>query len=356
MVLPATEFVSMFKNFQILISAILLLILNTCCVDSTTMYRRAKNLVPRLEKTQHKGQSGRVGVIGGSAEYTGAPYYAAISALRCGADLSFVFCGESSAANPIKTYSPELIVFPSVSPYLNKTVERLTALVIGPGLGRDEHAMKETSEAIHAARKANVPIVLDGDALWLLKDHPELIRGYTNAIITPNAMEFDRLHRAAFENAAAPALEWLDELSGSPAGMILSIEHEPGLSVAKIANWLEGVTVMRKGVVDVISDGKTAAGCGAFGSARRCGGQGDVLAGSTGVFLGWVASLNSSTPSKQQPDVVGAAFGASLLLRRANSIAFEKHGRSMTTPDLIHFLGAAFHNLYDDETSPWCSL
>lgn len=33
-------------------------------------------------KNRHKGQAGRIGIIGGSLEYTGAPYYAGISALR----------------------------------------------------------------------------------------------------------------------------------------------------------------------------------------------------------------------------------------------------------------------------------
>jgi hypothetical protein len=37
----------------------------------------------------HKGNCGK---IGGSLEYTGAPYYAAFSALKVGADLSHIFC------------------------------------------------------------------------------------------------------------------------------------------------------------------------------------------------------------------------------------------------------------------------
>lgn len=49
--------------------------------------------------------------MGGSKEYTGAPYYAAMSSLRVGADLSYVYCPEE-ASIPIKSYSPELIVLP----------------------------------------------------------------------------------------------------------------------------------------------------------------------------------------------------------------------------------------------------
>ena len=43
--------------------------------------------------------------------YLGAPYFAAISALKVGADLVHVFC-EKEAGTVIKTYSPELIVHP----------------------------------------------------------------------------------------------------------------------------------------------------------------------------------------------------------------------------------------------------
>ena len=68
-------------------------------------------LLPKLELTAHKGQNGKVGVVGGSKEYTGAPYYAGVSALRSGADLSHIFC-PSEALIAIKSYSPEIIVHP----------------------------------------------------------------------------------------------------------------------------------------------------------------------------------------------------------------------------------------------------
>ncbi len=67
-------------------------------------------IVP-LSHNSHKGSSGRVGVLGGSARYTGAPYYAATAALHVGADLAYIFCADE-AALPIKCYSPELMVIP----------------------------------------------------------------------------------------------------------------------------------------------------------------------------------------------------------------------------------------------------
>lgn len=80
-------------------------------VQTQKLLRLSRTIVPKLSECKHKGQYGRIGVVGGSLEYTGAPYFAAISALKVGADLAHVFC-QSEAAVVIKSYSPELIVHP----------------------------------------------------------------------------------------------------------------------------------------------------------------------------------------------------------------------------------------------------
>ena len=65
------------------------------------MLQKVKSIVPRLTNSMHKGECGRIAVFGGCVLYTGAPYFAAISALRCGADLVHVFC-EKAAGSVIK--------------------------------------------------------------------------------------------------------------------------------------------------------------------------------------------------------------------------------------------------------------
>ena len=67
-----------------------------------------------LSKDNHKGSSGRIGVLGGSERYTGAPYYAGMAALHVGSDLAFLFCAQE-ASLAIKSYSPELMVAPVYS-------------------------------------------------------------------------------------------------------------------------------------------------------------------------------------------------------------------------------------------------
>lgn len=120
-----------------------------------------QRIVPTLSHERHKGQLGRVGVLGGSADYTGAPFYAAKAALLFGADLVFVFC-DQQALIPIKSYSPEFMVTALYDSALEQRKDqdqdqkkeqkgesekimvekmraslwRLHVVVMGPGLGR----------------------------------------------------------------------------------------------------------------------------------------------------------------------------------------------------------------------------
>ena len=81
---------------------------------STSADDRLDACILPLTSDAYKGSSGRIGVLGGSARYTGAPYYAAMASLHVGADLAFVFCADE-AALAIKSYSPELMVAPVYS-------------------------------------------------------------------------------------------------------------------------------------------------------------------------------------------------------------------------------------------------
>jgi ATP-dependent NAD(P)H-hydrate dehydratase len=148
--------------------------------------RPVSSLIPFIPSliglsNNRKGQHGRCAVVGGSEEYTGAPYYAAISCLKTGADLSFVLCSRA-AATPIKAYSPELIVHPifkdAVLPNERNirseieaaiaVLDRADSVVFGPGLGRDSTTLKVVRELVSWTAAHHIPTVLDGDALWML--------------------------------------------------------------------------------------------------------------------------------------------------------------------------------------------
>jgi len=301
-------------------------------LQEVELQQAARSLVPRLTHSLHKGECGRVAVFGGCVMYTGAPYFAAISALKSGADLVHVFC-EQAAGTVIKSYSPELIVHPVLDQeYGIEDIEvwlpRLHCVLLGPGLGRNQSTLGRMSLVLEKAKNLNLPIVVDADALWQVNQNPALVQGYPKAVLTPNAMEFSRLVKAVLQREVAP--------SGNP---------DPFL-VAEVAAKLGHVTILHKGLRDVISDGRDTVECGAAGSPRRCGGQGDLLAGSLATFLHW--ALNMSQPPASP---LLAAWAAARLTRGCGEQAFGEVGRAVTTTDMVTNIHPVFNRLYEGETS-----
>ncbi|XP_034416919.1 ATP-dependent (S)-NAD(P)H-hydrate dehydratase isoform X1 [Cyclopterus lumpus] len=295
------------------------------------MLSLVKNIVPPLTSKKHKGQDGRIGIIGGCQDYTGAPYFAAISALKVGADLSHVFCTKD-AATVIKSYSPELIVHPVLdSPNaveeIEKWLPRLHGLVVGPGLGREDALLKTVKEVIEKSKARDIPIVIDADGLWLVTQQPSVIQGYPKGILTPNFMEFTRLYEA---------------LHHEP--MDISDHHR---SIMQLSGAMGNLTVVLKGEHDLITDGSMVISCSIEGSGRRCGGQGDLLSGSIGVLAHWAHAAPAAGMRRSLNPSVVAAFGACSLTRQCNSQAFQRHGRSTTTTDMIQEIGSAFKKLFE---------
>ncbi|XP_069492848.1 ATP-dependent (S)-NAD(P)H-hydrate dehydratase isoform X2 [Ambystoma mexicanum] len=298
--------------------------------DMENVFQLVKNIIPPLTTKKHKGQDGKIGIFGGCQEYTGAPYYAAITALKVGADLSHVFCTKD-AASVIKSYSPELIVHPVLDlPNAVQEVEKwlpsLHTVVIGPGLGRDDKTLQNAKAIIEKSKTRGIPIVIDADGLWLIAQEPSIIQGYQRAILTPNFMEFSRLYDALLQDPVD---------SNDNQGCVLRLSQSMG-----------NVTIVQKGERDFISDGETVLVCSHEGSSRRCGGQGDLLSGSLGVLAHWAFIAGPEKTNGLNPFLV-AAFGACSLTRQCNNQAFQEHGRSMITTDMIAEVGSAFHKLFE---------
>ncbi|XP_069626368.1 ATP-dependent (S)-NAD(P)H-hydrate dehydratase isoform X1 [Haliaeetus albicilla] len=298
--------------------------------DMENIFQLVRNVIPPLTGKRHKGQDGRIGIVGGCQEYTGAPYFAAITALKVGADLSHVFCTKD-AATVIKSYSPELIVHPVLdSPNavheVEKWLPRLHSVVIGPGLGRDEVLLENAKGIIEKSKVKGIPIVIDADGLWLISQQPSLIQGYQRAILTPNYMEFSRLYEAMLRDPVD---------SSDHHGCVLRLSQAMG-----------NLTIVQKGERDLISDGEKVLVCSHEGSSRRCGGQGDLLSGSLGVLAHWAFLAGAEKTNGQNPFLV-AAFGACSLTRQSNHQAFQKFGRSMTASDMVSEVGTAFNKLFE---------
>ncbi|HRE79989.1 MAG TPA: NAD(P)H-hydrate dehydratase [Opitutaceae bacterium] len=203
---------------------------------------------------------GHLGVIGGSREFPGAVLMAVRAALRSGVGLLTAFVPESlvpafAAAVPEAMWVgwPETerggLALEGLH-RLDERLPRLSALMLGPGLGRERETLSCVQESV---RRVSLPIVLDADAL-----QPEIVAAAKSVkILTPHAGEFARI-----------------------AGQRDLVTAAHDLSA----------TVVMKGPLTRISDGKKVSYALAGGPILARGGSGDHLAGIVGGLLAQVPS------------------------------------------------------------------
>jgi NAD(P)H-hydrate epimerase len=251
----------------------------------------------------HKGDSGRVLVIGGGP-YTGAPALTALAAMRAGADIVTVATPKASAKT-IAGFSPNLIVRELSSDHLvPEDLEQLKGLiashdvvVMGMGLGRAPETHQALKEIIPLCKRA----VIDADAL--LPDLP--LKG----IVTPHAGEFKRISSIELPSAHQPFYQE---------------RIEPVMKFAAGRN----LVVLVKGRVDIISDGQTVRGNTTGNPGMAVGGTGDCLAGITASFYCIARAQRAAT---------AAAFVSG----RAGDLAFAEKGDSLVATDVIEMIPEA---------------
>ena len=140
--------------------------------------------LPQRPLNAHKGDAGSAGLMGGAASMSGALLLAARSALHSGAGRVYAAGLDDSATGTLKVdfVQPE-IMFRDPTSLLEAP---LTALGIGPGLGRNEHAKAALGNVLDFAG----PLVLDADALTLLPDLSDQVANRTHAtLLTPHPGE-----------------------------------------------------------------------------------------------------------------------------------------------------------------------
>ncbi|KAI8632269.1 H-hydrate dehydratase [Xylariaceae sp. FL1651] len=323
---------------------------------------KVRQMVPPMLDKFHKGQLGRVAVIGGSEDYTGAPYFSAMASARLGCDMSHVICTPGAGA-VIKTYSPNLMVHPlmrqspsqasqasssdtdptHVAAGIIDMLSRLHVLVIGPGLGRDPLMQETCARVLAAARERKMPVVLDADALAIVTKSPELVMGWREVVLTPNVVEFGRLWKGIMP-------EQQEQGGEGDKG-----EKSESAQVEALSKALGGVTIVQKGGKDLISNGETTLVVDLKGGLKRSGGQGDTLTGSIATFLAWRKAYldglwDHGGHLKEAEMLSLAAFGGAAITRECSRLAFEKHGRSLQASDLTEQVHVAFLNIFGEST------
>ncbi len=250
-------------------------------------------LVGKRTPESHKGESGRILVIGGGP-YTGAPALTAMAALRAGADIVTVATPQT-ASQIIAGFSPNLIVRELSGDHLcledcsilEEQIARHDVVVMGMGLGRHAETKETLARIIPLCKKT----VIDADAL-----QPDLpLRG----IVTPHAGEFQRI-----------------------SGIALARDYRDRIDPLRRYAAELGSTVLLKGKVDLISDGETVRANTTGNPGMTVGGTGDVLAGVTAAFYARTSALRAAT---------AAAF----VNGRAGDLVYLEKDYGMVATDVI---------------------
>jgi ADP-dependent NAD(P)H-hydrate dehydratase / NAD(P)H-hydrate epimerase len=254
-----------------------------------------RHLFRPRKRESHKGDFGHVLVVGGAPGKSGAAAMAGLAALRAGAGLVTVACSDSSRL------APELM-----SESLNNfSVERMTVLAVGPGLGdRREIASK-------LMKDASIPMVVDADGLNAIAGTDFHGRGL-QTVLTPHPGEMARLLR-------------VDRVSEGDR-----------LNVARAFAKERNVCLVLKGYRTLIALPDGNVWINTTGSpAMATGGTGDIL---TGMIAGLIA---------QFPDEIDTAVRAAVWLHgRAGHLgAQELTEQCLIATDLLHYLPKAIREI-----------
>ncbi|MDD5623247.1 MAG: NAD(P)H-hydrate dehydratase [Candidatus Peribacteraceae bacterium] len=259
------------------------------------------------EPDSHKGENGKVAVIGGSKFMHGAPLFSALAAEASGVDLVFV-CLPSCHAQVAKNASLNFQVHPFHGDDLThgdtaailELLATMDCAVLGPGIAHsDEQAIRSLKDII-----AEAPCALVLDAAALQPETLSLVKGKP-AVLTPHLAELERME-------VAP-----DDIG----------------TCAEEA----GVTIFLKGPTDYIAlpDGEVEEITGG-NAGLTVGGTGDALAG---LIAGLIAQ------KVPPPD---AALAAGTIIKRAATVLYPEEGYAFTAQDVILQIPHQLHT-YDPD-------
>lgn len=266
--------------------------------------RWAAERLPRLAPQMHKGDRGRVCVLGGADGMSGAALHAARAALAAGAGLvKLVAARETIAA--AQASLPDVLTVESalgetLEPAAVEALEWADAVVLGPGLGREPRSTRASFVSAVLSHRP-IPTVVDADALHVFR--ADVPTGSRAIVCTPHLGEFRALAGDALADEAA---------------------NDRWSAAARAATKLK-CTVLLKGVPTVIADLRGPEHVVASGNpGLATGGSGDLLAGFIGAFL-----ARGTAPAE------AAALGAHALGRAAELGARQWTARSLRPADVL---------------------
>lgn len=273
-----------------------------------------RELYPVPEKDSHKGENGRVLIVGGSIEYYGAPILAGMGALFGGADLVTLMVPECNF-EVSRSYYPDFIVKSFPGERLDvRGVEKIAdfantqqCVVMGPGMGTKPSTLEAISTLI---KKIKTPLVLDTAAAQAIPKAS--VRDNAHLLLTPHAEEFSSIFGQKLPLLLIERIQMVKKI------------------VARF-----NVNILVKGPTDIIVGPNNDAHCiNQTGNAgMTSGGTGDVLAGFIGRLIAGGLSPYDA-----------ARIGVFIVCSTGDELAIAK-GHSFTATDLALHLPYTIRNL-----------
>jgi ADP-dependent NAD(P)H-hydrate dehydratase / NAD(P)H-hydrate epimerase len=272
-----------------------------------------KKLLPKRSEKSHKGQNGKVLIVGGSIDYYGAPILSALGAIHSGADLVYLYVPECNFDCSRSMY-PDFIVRKYKGDFLTEdSVEEIVefgkkcdSALIGPGLGERDETMKAVLKIV---KDLHIPTVLDTTAMMVLKELDQFPMPQP-FVITPHQNEFKHLvNRDSF----------VDEEDTKSIVLLRSLSMDLHINV------------LLKGYKDYVSSEEGVVEVNITGSpGMTVGGTGDVLAGVVASFL--AQRLEPFDAARCAAYYTGRAGEK---LRRKKGVCFSASDLAMMLPSVL---------------------
>jgi NAD(P)H-hydrate epimerase len=264
-------------------------------------YQHLKPLPERPDDI-YKGQCGKLLCIGSNQGMPGAIRLSSEAALRSGAGLVKVLChGEN--LNMVMSGRPELMVSTDVD-NLTQLFDWADAVVVGPGLGRNEWSQNLLLSLFSIRKDKPKPMVVDADALTLLSDMPTDLVSLKNCIITPHVGEAARLLKV----------------------QAADIDKNRYKSAATLAEKF-GTLVVMKGAGTIVQHSSEAWVCEDGNPGMATAGMGDLLSGVIGALV-----------ANGLPLTQAVNYAVCIHSRAADIVAAEKGPKGLLASDLYEVL------------------
>ena len=273
-----------------------------------------KNLFLKREKDTNKGDFGKVGILGGSINYSGAIKLATMSlaSLRSGCGLVKVIIPDEI----VSLLSP-ILLEQTLFPYKNledikKSIKDLDSLAIGMGWGSNENHLPILKDILENFQGN---LVIDADGLNTLVNHVEILRtSQANIVLTPHLKEFSRLTSLSIEEIEKNKME-----------------------IAKSFAKENHVILLLKGSTTIVTNGIDVYLINYGTPGMATSGSGDVL---SGILAGLLGYLDYNLLSVSAGAIVNGLAG---------ELAEEKNTDiSMIASDTIKCIPAAIKKIRND--------